>query len=539
MNKFNFLVFLMFVSLTLLAQPTTEEMLEAEELEIVKSFNAQLDVADKKSTNPTLPPLQETGRPELNYSIPTKLLSIKYDAPTIRPISMRSTPLPEVYNFWSRLGFGTPISPYAEVIYNNGKSEKMDIYARLKHHSANANKKRENQRFAENELDLKGKYYLEKGNAVGAHLDFDLDNFHFYGYNQEDTSFAKKDVLQRFTTFGAGVNLENSKLNTAKVNYDVGLDFYTHGDRYDASEFGLGINVDLLKWIANDKHHFDLSINESYRTFNDTIAQNNNLISAAPSFTFRAGIFKMKLGAWLGYDGEFDAYPDVEAALYILGGKVSVFAGWNGRIQQNNFRDISDYNPFIESQFTLQNSRLQNRYGGFKGKIDAFGFEARITQRPVKNMILYLNDTLDTKRFDVLYDDVNVLNLHGTLSTTVIQKLELLVSIDYHIYNTLLETAPWQLPNLEANIGGKYSPINNLTVRGEAYFGGGAAYRDALGVEQTQKALFDLSFGADYQVTKQIGVYLDVNNLTGSRFQRWNLYPQYGLNFMGGVTLKF
>ena len=98
---------------------------------------------------------------------------------------------------------------------------------------------------------------------------------------------------------------------------------------------------------------------------------------------------------------------------------------------------------------------------------------------------------------------------------------------------------PWQLPNLEANIGGKYTPIKNLTVRGEAYFGGGAAYRDEQGVEQTQKALFDLSFGADYQVTKQIGVYLDVNNLTGSRFQRWNRYPQYGLNFMGGVTLKF
>jgi len=527
--------------------PAGQEELTAEELEIVKKFNAKLGEANKKVTQPSLPEIKENNRGQLQYQIPPKLLSIKYPAPTIKPIAMRKGKLPEVYQLWAKLGYGTPNSPLAEVIYNNAQSEQFDVYARIKHHSANADKLKQNQIFGENEVELKGKYFLDNGLAVGADLGLDLDKVHFYGYNQEDTLFTKEQAAQQFTTIHGGLSVENSTTTVGAFNYGGHLKGYNHSSKRGANEFGIGAGLKFLKWF-NDKHFLELKLDESLVKFSHEISSvvfNNNVFSVAPSFTYVGDRFKVKVGAWAGIDTSFAVYPDIEASLFLLDGKASVFAGWNGFIQQNSFRKITDYNPFVQDFFFLFNSRVENRYGGVRGKVNAVSFELKFTQRPVKSMPLYLNnvplftgDSMQRPQFFILYDDVNMLNFHATVSTTLIDKLEILLTGDYNVYNTFLEESPWQLPNLEVNVSAKYQLIKGLRLKGELFMAGGANYRNELGEVATQKALLDLSFGGEYQITKNLGVFLDVNNITGSNYQRWNLYPQYGLNFMGGVKLR-
>jgi len=520
--------------------PAGQEKLTAEELEIVKKFNAKLGDATKKVTQPPLPEIKEDNRGALQYQVPPKLLSIKYPAPTIKPIAMRKEKLPEVYQLWAKLGYGTPNSPFAEVLYNNAQSDQFDVFARLKHHSANGDKLKQNQIFAENEAELKGNYFLDNGLTVGADLGFNLDNVHLYGYNQEDTLFTKEEAAQRYTTIHGGLSVENTSTTVSSFNYGGGLNVYNHSNKFDNKEFGIGAQLNFLKWF--DKHYLALEVDESLVTFSDdevSSKQSNNLLSLSPSFTYVGDRFKVKVGAWAGVDTSFAIYPDLEVSLFFLDGKASVFAGWNGFIQQNSYRNISDYNPFVQNYFPLFNSRVENRYGGVRGKVNAVSFELKFTQRPVKSMVLYYNDTLvNLRTFSVLYDDVNVLNFHATVSTTLIDKLEILLTGDYNLYNTYLEESAWQLPNLKVNVSAKYQLIKGLRLRGDLFIAGGATYRDDLGEVATQKALLDLSFGGEYQITKNFGVYLDVNNLTSSNYQRWHLYPQYGLNFMGGVKVR-
>ena len=520
--------------------PAGQAELTAEELEIVKKFNAKLTDANKKVTQPSLPEIKENNRGQLQYTVPPKLLTIKYPAPTIKPIAMRKEKLPEVYQAWAKLGYGTPKSPLAELIWNTAQSEQFDLYARLKHHSANGDKRKQNQIFAENETELKGKYYLDNGLTAGADLGFNLDNVYHYGYTQEDTLFTKEEAAQRFTTIHGGLSIDNSEMTVGEYNYGGKLNIYNNASRQGSKEFGIGAGLNFLKWF-NDKHFLELKIDESLVNFsNDSVStkQTNNLFSGAPSFTYVADRFKIRVGAWAGIDTSFAIYPDVEASLYLLDGKASFFAGWNGAIQQNSFRKFSDYNPFIQNNFSLYNSRVENRYAGVRGKVNAVSFEVRFAQRPIKGMPLYLNDSLDSRRFNIIYDDVNMLNFHATISTTLIDKLEILLTADYHLFNTYWEVSPWQLPNLEANISAKYQVVKGLFIRGELFMAAGATYKDELGAVATQKALLDLSFGGEYTITKNLGVFLDVNNLTGGNYQRWNLYPQYGLNLMGGVKVR-
>ncbi len=532
-------VFVFFLLLgDLSGQTTTEPTLEDEELEVVKSFNATLSDADKKHTLPTLPPMDPDSERKTDYTIPPRLLTLEYDAPDIRPLAMRQEPTPKVYDLYAKLGIGYPISPYAQVIYNNHKIENLDLYAKLFHHSANNNGKVENQRFSESSAKVKGTFFLEKGLAIGAHAGFDLDNVYFYGYNDSDTSFAKTDVLQRFTTLDAGLDVSNSKPNELGIDYKAELGFYSLNDKFDVGETGISASASARKWIA-EKHHIDLEINESFYNFKDTTSAINNVLSFSPSFSFGAGIFRAKAGVYLGISDEFVVMPDVEARLSILEGMVNIFGGWTGKIQENTFRTITNTNPFVNTPLGLKNSTIEQRYGGIRGKISTLSYEAKFTQSPIQNRPFFVNDSLDFKRFDVVYDEkVNLMNVHGMVTLEALQSLKVWFSGDYNIYNTLNEAAAWHLPTLAFNAGATYKLLKKLDLKGELFVASGVPYKNELGEKDNLNSMLDLNFGAEYTINEHFGAFANVNNLLSSKYQRWYRYPQYGMNFMVGVVMK-
>jgi hypothetical protein len=38
---------------------------------------------------------------------------------------------------------------------------------------------------------------------------------------------------------------------------------------------------------------------------------------------------------------------------------------------------------------------------------------------------------------------------------------------------------------------------------------------------------------------KDVGAFLDINNILNNKRERWYRYPMVGLNFMAGVTARF
>jgi hypothetical protein len=49
----------------------------------------------------------------------------------------------------------------------------------------------------------------------------------------------------------------------------------------------------------------------------------------------------------------------------------------------------------------------------------------------------------------------------------------------------------------------------------------------------------DLSAGAEFKLNKQFSVWLDFDNLLNSQYERWNNYPVYGFQVIGGVIVHF
>jgi len=52
-------------------------------------------------------------------------------------------------------------------------------------------------------------------------------------------------------------------------------------------------------------------------------------------------------------------------------------------------------------------------------------------------------------------------------------------------------------------------------------------------------AITDLNLNIDYRYTKNVGLFLMMNNLTNNQYQRWYDHKVYGFNILGGLSVTF
>ena len=49
----------------------------------------------------------------------------------------------------------------------------------------------------------------------------------------------------------------------------------------------------------------------------------------------------------------------------------------------------------------------------------------------------------------------------------------------------------------------------------------------------------DINLNLEYRYTKKIAIFLDLNNLAGINYQRYQDYPTMGFNLLGGFKFSF
>ncbi len=526
------------MSLPALAQP---DDLPSEEIEVVKEFEAILEESEKLAVNPALPPVDSTSR-KLVYDIPSKTLSLDYPPPKIRPIAMKGDAVTEAFKGYTKLGYGIPNSPYGELAYNHSDGDKLSVGGHIKHHSANY-KKLEHQRFAETFGKLDGTYFFDQGFAVDANLNYTNDEVHFYGYDHTAESFEREPIRQIFKTFEFGTRFYNGERTNGDINYSAAFDFYRQTDNFAAGENNFDIELGATKWFKS-KHPLNIKLITDFTIYEDTIKQELSNFYLQPNFTYHGEGFKIKLGANLTSNNDIlRVFPDVEASYSIVGNKLGAFVGWNGDLQKNTMRSLSDYNPFIAtySRLELRNTAYNNFYGGVRGTLQVVDYEATAGLKKADNLALFLNDNQeDSKRFFTLYDTVDIFYIKGSVKAKPISGLEVILTVGQNIYTTTVQAKAWHLPSIEANASVRYTTLNDkLLLKGELFVENGVPFIDELGTVDNLNGLIDLSLGAEYRFSKNFGVFVDANNLASNNRQRWYRYPTYGLNILGGITARF
>ena len=456
---------------------------------------------------------------------------------------MKRDPVPETFHGFLKLGYGIPSSPYGEVSYHASDPEKYEVGAHFNYHSANF-KDIENQRFAKTDIGLDGTYFHELGFAFNGDISYDINEVYFYGYDHEEQSYTREQVKQRFNTFDFGLKFFNGESTQGDINYWAAARVLNTIDNYAASETSLDIDLGVTKWF-NETHPLTVKIITDFTTFDTTEKQNLNNFYFQPAFTYHADIFKVKIGGNLtSFKDKFTFYPDIEATVNVVGNQLTAFAGWNGTVYKNNFKNVTDYNPFVVSRFGIRNTGFHNFYGGIRGNIKILDYEVQAGLKKTDDLALFLRNHMgqgvDTLRFNVLYDSVDIVYIGGTLNATPLNGLDVYITVGQNIYTNKTQEKAWGLPALELNLGAVYTTLDEkLRIKGDLFVENGIPYINPEGLADNLNGLFDLSFGAHFQATKNFGIFFDLNNIANNKRQRWEGYPTYGINILGGITARF
>ncbi|MEI6409876.1 MAG: hypothetical protein WCR52_10865 [Bacteroidota bacterium] len=521
----------------------SQKELPGESVNIVKEFDARLLESNKIGVSPTLPVLDTTTKLQ-DYYVPQRPLAVKYDAPKLRPIGMKSGKKDEIYRGFAKLGGGVPTALWAEAGYALNVKDKFDGKIWFRHHNQSADKALENQKFFLNDGLVTGNYYINDKLAVEGKIGYSFDRVHFYGYNHDSITALENRVRQDYKILDIGGRLYNKERTDADLNFSIAPKFYLMNDYYANRETGFDLALSATKWFA-EKHPLRFIIRTDFTTFDDTVKQNLNNIYLQPSFTFHSDILKLKIGGNFASNRDvFSVFPDCELGLRVFGDGFQIFAGVTGDLRKNTYRTMSEYNPFIQIRGSkLRNTRLDSYYGGLKGDFGWLEYSGQVGYNKASNLALFqtLYTTEGITRFQAVYDTVKMVNAQVSVKIKMLKSLALTGTLSENItMETSREKKPWGLPKLEGNFGALYTLLDGkATLKGNCFIADGIWYNNSEGIAKQSKILFDLGFGGSYNFTKNFGAFLDVNNLLNNRRARWADYPLVGTNFMAGITARF
>ncbi len=537
MKPFLYILMILFV---VGVNPLQGQNLPVEQVQVVKNFDARLADAIKIHVRPDLPDPDSTTR-NYSYNLNAYTLPIEYPAPAIKPVALSTDKLPPGYKGLLKAGYGYPSSPFAYAGYNFVSNDNLNIGLNARHYSVNDSKKLANRRFAMNDLNVQGSYFSGQEFAMDGTLDISVDNYFLYGYDHNTLDLSKEEVKRRFSTVEMGTNLFNGTNNKANFNYNAGVNFYHHSDNYAAKENGVVLDLGGTVWISK-KHPLRLNLSSDFTGLKDTVKQSLNNFYLQPSFTFHGQSFKIKAGANLTlHEDSYQIFPDIELAVGLSGNQLILFAGWDGSLQKNTFRSLSDYNPFLTSRiYDINNTKYYNYYGGLKGTFAFLRYEVKGGYKQTEDFALFKAQNITPTRFEVLYDDMNIIYGSGTLQISPFKNLEAALNITKNIFKPNLQNEAWFLPSLISNLSVTYNAAKDrFNLRGEVYYSGKIQQLNFDETVSESNVLLDVNVHANYFISEKFGVFANINNMSNLQYRQWLNYPGIGINAMGGFLLRF
>lgn len=526
-----------------------QKKMDTLDFQYITGYQPTIADAVKINKNPVIndstPPIAP-----LKYAISPKRINTTFNVEPITPAKMVGEPLTKLYKTLIKGGIGTYTSPYGELFFNNLRSKEYTYGAHIKHLSSTATLKNSGfSGYSDNAVNLYGKKFLNKHTLTGD-LDYNRNVVHQYGYNIIENPLLDKDLTkQRFSYIGSQIGLKSHFSDSAKINHDIRLKYYNLMDKFKTSENNVYADAFLSTYLDKELILVNTSVDYyNHKTALDTI--NNTIIKLSPSVISSGEKWKASLGMAVYTNitntSSFYFYPNIEINYSFFDNILIPYAGLTGGLQKNSYKSFSDENPFISPAAMLKNSsHTYKAFAGLRGTLTKeTSFNVSVAQSRINSMAFFVNDTSGLENlFAVIYDDVNLLNLHGELAFEQSEKLRLFVKGDYNNYSMTNELKAWHKPAVEFTFSAHYNLRDKIIAKGDIFVLGkqfAKTYDTSANViAQELKGIADINLGLEYRYTKKLSAFINFNNIGAFRYNRWNNYHTQKFNLMAGFSYAF
>lgn len=450
-----------------------------------------------------------------------------------------------LFNNYAKAGFGNYSTGLAELYINTGADEAMQAGGYFKH--LNQEGKIFRQQFSRQEAGIFGKSVLDKVTLNGK-VGFESYGTYYYGVEHNSINpIAADPQKQRYRTISlSGEVLKNYQAGSTS-DYAAKIDAYTFADKFNARENSLA-----LSGFANKKwQEFYIGINASvdFTKSKDSLNFSNNILRANPYIKLQGDNYKLILGVNLvqefGTNSKFNFFPSISAEVPIVPEFATLFGGYTGDITKNSLRSFSGENPYLNHKLDMRNStEKMNIYGGIKGNGGAgLGYKVMAYYKKIDNMALFRNDSLSLQKFNVIYDDAKVTGIEGEINVKISEIFTLGGKVNINNYSMKTQEKAWFMPQVRLAANARASVTKALKLDAEVVMSdktyGLVAPAGSPAQLAEVKGYVDLSAGAEYTIKQRFGIFARVNNMFGTKYERFLFYPKVGLNAIAGLSYSF
>ena len=533
-----------------------------EQVTIISSFDPSINQAYKINTSPADVTFS-IDKPEFTYQ------SLDINQPTeitlnpITPIVINADKRTSSTNNSLKLGVGSLFSPYLDFFHSSGQKNNYRFDAHIYELSTFKNIKDYSPSPESNAyLNLNYKKFF-KYHIFDAGVKYSLKTNRYYGFKPDElfpsVTISDNRLKQAFNLAKVNLGIASNYSNNKKLFHSINVDAYYYFDKYSTTETNANLNFDVHKNFnvsdMLDYQELGLSGKVSYFGNSDTLVTSTDmLISATPYFKGKYGLFNFYVGLNFNFlnttTSNFYFYPILDVNINLVPDVLTVFAGVVGDVHKQSFLKLTELNPWVGSTTQLKWDRTFKAYGGIRGNIaQKVNFSAQVTWQKFNNMFFFVNvqdgisnPNLPFNKFAAIYDAGSVFGVSGEISFAAGEKVNVLLGAKYNAYSLDSLAEPYHKPSSEVKLGLSFLAAKKIRIWSEVYYYGA---RKALDISSFPikdidlDGFIDLNAGVDYKLTDSFSVFLSLNNILNSEYQRYYNYPVHGIQVMGGLMYKF
>jgi outer membrane receptor protein involved in Fe transport len=572
-----------------------DENIGTEVVNVVKSYTPTVSDAFKVKETPTLDDDETANKEVINYNIFSFPVASTFAPAKGRAASVDKTAQERLYKNYATLGFGSYASVNAELYITEDVNDTDFVAGMLRHQSAQGNIKgvKLDDKFYDTGLDLT---YGSKHDSYNWNVDVGYQNQvynwyglpEFFGQNLTGTEPNHNDLInsidpqQTYHNFyiGGTVGATDSFFDKANFKYNRFWDATGSEENHVTFKpslnlgfsdyfFKLNFTVDYLN-SKFDQQYSNVPLNPTTTFPGESSIL---ILSANPNFQILKDDLTVNVGAEITYlsllknnyngvdgdaDSDFFVYPKITASYKVVGDLMVAYAGAEGGLQQNTYRDFTNINPFLSPTQEIRPTDSQyDIYVGLKGKLaNTVSYNVRGSYLNEKNRALFLSNDYTQNienqpyafgnSFSVVYDNIKTINFFGELKADFSKNVAFGINASLSSFNVDAQQEAWNLPqirlesNLNVNFTKKWFAGANVFFIGERMDFQIDRSLTEIGPEtRTLDGYFDANINVGYRHNERLTAFLKANNIANQAYEKWLNYPVQQFQLLLGASYKF
>ncbi len=569
MYSFSFFFKLLVISLVF-SGLITPIFAQEDVVNITRTFEPTISEARKPDFRPNTSIDSLQIQPSFSYRIVPYQFKTGFSPSTINAAKLVPSRNNYHYGNFLRLGFGSNISPLAELKLYHLYKRKWKLGMEAYHESAFPTFRLNDQayfpHYNQSHLKLMASRQFQR-RLFSSALSFESNGANFYGFDFESpaSSEINKDSVnnRQVSVLNLSTKLKSLNLSRNYLKVDYGLDYYLLLDHQNTTEHGGFFNVNASKSIKSFEAHLDLGLELLHRDLTDFSKTNIN-IRLNPYITKEKDEWKAVIGAntatKLDADEEarFFIYPNLQFEFALAEEFLHSYFGFTGEMKDNFSRQTLRENPFVVNNYEIRPTEVRkNIYIGFRGLItESLKYNVKASYQDLRDMMLFAGThvSINDYRFDVIYTNADRFNGLAELSYSYRESFVLGARINYDNYSSLSNAVEaWLIPNWSGSLLAQYhynkylsmntefTVLSNRRALDRGTFLATSYISNILPVVRflDLNEVYNWNIGFDYKYNSKVTAFIQFENILGQKYFIYNYYPAQGFRARIGISYFF